>query len=281
MTACRVELHPGVRISSADGVTIVTDEATGTRHALTRALPASAPASGAPPEVAVFLFANGLARADRPGARRAITAAGVVERAERRRILRWSAARRIGTGRAAPALLFVVLRALCRAWAPALLGAGGAGAVFAALLETRPADVVGFAAAPALFVVLVAVHEAAHWSAARHLCGPAAGALLLGPRVCCVVRPPTTLLEARGIALAGPVAGVLAAGGSAVVFHGSAVLVTVGVVFVGVNLLGLTPLTSDGRDILRSSPGLRRAPREAAARGAEAESPPRDYPRRR
>jgi len=94
------------------------------------------------------------------------------------------------------------------------------------------------------------VHEAAHWSVLRALRGGHAGALVVGWRTCMVVHAVLPARQDRLVAAAGPGAGFLVSLGSLPVTLGDFAGAYTSVVMVIVNLLGFTPLTSDGRRVL-------------------------------
>jgi hypothetical protein len=140
--------------------------------------------------------------------------------------------------------------AVVRAYGVVALVIGvGLAAVFTAA-DAPVRLVAGAAVAPLLALVVVIVHEAAHWSVLRRLRGVHAGAVVVGWRTCMVMHAVLPARQDRLVAAAGPVAGLLVALGSLPVTLGDFAGAYTSVVLVIVNLLGFTPLTSDGRRVL-------------------------------
>lgn len=129
-----------------------------------------------------------------------------------------------------------------------VVGVGLAAVFTAADAPTRL--VAGAAVAPLLTLVVVIVHEAAHWSVLRALRGSRAGAVLVGWRTCMVVHAVLPARQDRLVAAVGPGAGLLVSAGSLTVTSADFAGAYASVVLVIVNLLGFTPLTSDGRRVL-------------------------------
>jgi uncharacterized membrane protein YGL010W len=162
----------------------------------------------------------------------------------------WSRARR--TTSATPGVVGAceaTVVAVVRAYGVVALVAGvGLAAVFTA--ADAPVRLVGGAAvAPLLALVVVIVHEAAHWSVLRLLRGGQAGAVVVGWRTCMVIHAVLPARQDRLVAAAGPGAGLLVALGSLPLTLGDFAGAYTSVVLVIVNLLGFTPLTSDGRRV--------------------------------
>lgn len=131
----------------------------------------------------------------------------------------------------------------------ALVVGAGLAAVFTA--PDAPVRLVaGAAVAPLLALVVVVVHEAAHWSVLRALRGGHAGAAVAGWRTCMVVHAVLPARQDRIVAAAGPGAGLLVSIATLPITLGDFAGAYTSVVLVIVNLLGFTPLTSDGRRVL-------------------------------
>jgi hypothetical protein len=140
--------------------------------------------------------------------------------------------------------------AVVRAYGVVALVVGvGLAAVFTA--AAAPVRLVaGAAGAPLLALVVVIVHEAAHWSVLRLLRSEHAGAVVVGWRTCMIVHAVLPARQDRLVAAAGPGVGLLVSLGSLPITLGDFAGAYTSVVLVIVNLLGFTPLTSDGRRVL-------------------------------
>jgi uncharacterized membrane protein YGL010W len=163
----------------------------------------------------------------------------------------WSRARRTassvpGFAGACEATVVAVVRAY--GIVTLVVGAGLAAVFTAADAPVRL--VAGAAVAPLLALVVVVVHEAAHWSALRILRGRHAGAVVVGWRTCMVVHAVLPARQDRIVAAAGPGAGLLVSLASLPITLGDFAGAYTSVVLVIVNLLGFTPLMSDGRRVL-------------------------------
>jgi hypothetical protein len=156
--------------------------------------------------------------------------------------------RSAGAGRCGPCEATVV--AVVRAYGVVALVVGvGLAAVFTAA-DAPVRLVAGAAGAPLLALVVVIVHEAAHWSVLRLLRGGHAGAVVVGWRTCMIVHAVLPARQDRLVAAAGPGAGLLVSLCSLPITLGDFAGAYTSVVLVIVNLLGFTPLTSDGRRVL-------------------------------
>lgn len=242
-----VTLHDGVRVSSSGGTARITDPATGTDEQITSD-------AQSPYELeavaSAFLLINGLARADRATRLEVMDRANVRETSTRHQVHRWGNLRRTLAPPGSRWLLAHALRGVSRTW-------GAAVAIISILvslnLTSLGADLMTtleFAASPLLVLLVTAAHETGHWIAVRRHLGGESGALLVGWNTCAVTYAATKGGHRRLIALAGPLAGASTAGLTTAIFSSSPSLATVGGLLVVVNLLGLTPLTQDGRDAL-------------------------------
>ena len=188
--------------------------------------------------VEAFLLRNGLGRprgAPPPGADAAD----------------WGRARRTtssvrGFAGACEATVVAVVRAY---GVVALVVGAGLAAVFTAT-DAPVRLVAGAAVAPLLALVVVIAHEAAHWSVLRVLRGGHAGAAVVGWRTCMVVHAVLPPRQDRIVAAAGPSAGLLVSLATLPITLGDFAGAYTSVVLVIVNLLGFTPLTSEGRLVL-------------------------------
>lgn len=221
-----LELHAGVSVESvADGFR-VRDIAT----EVDVLLPAAA--------VEAFLLRNGLGRP------RGVPSPGA-DAADWARTRRTTSSVR-GFAGACEATVVAVVRAYSIV---ALVVGSGLAAVFTAA-DAPVRLVAGAAVAPLLALVVVVVHEAAHWSVLRILRGGHAGAVVVGWRTCMVVHAVLPARQGRIVAAAGPSAGLLVSLAIFPITLGDFAGAYTSVVLVIVNLLGFTPLTSDGRRVL-------------------------------
>lgn len=267
-------IHPGVRITSQGSRYTVTDPATGTNITLntdtdtdtdTPPAPSRADAADAdaadfllardlPTNVVAFLLANGLATGSSRILRGTLIANSDLTPVERRLIRQWGAAARTAAPSGILRPLPHALRAVARTWGPFTAAISLITLTTLTMVGAPPRTVLEVAIAPALLLIVVAAHEGGHWVATRICLGPGAGVLATSWRTCAVVHATTTRRNKRIIALAGPATGTITTLGMLVLAHGSPALATVATVLLTVNVLGFTPLTADGRDILTTMP---------------------------
>lgn len=140
--------------------------------------------------------------------------------------------------------------AIARAWGISALALGTALAICFSLVGAPVQLVAGAALSPLLFLVVVIAHEAAHWSTLRLVRDRTAGAIVVSWRTCEVQHAALPGWHGLAVAAAGPSMGLIVSVAiSALVDDNLAMVWTAGVLVV-VNLLGFTPLSSDGRRLL-------------------------------
>lgn len=204
-------------------------------------------------ENAATLLGNGLATASRSDRCELVRTLGAGGSSTARRIhTLGSAHRRHG----APGWIGAVtapFTAVVRQWAlPTALTAAALGCLFGAI--SAPAQTTGAAVlAPFLMVACVAVHEAAHLVVVRSLLGRHAGTVIATRRTTAVLHPALAGWRARVVAAAGPLAGSAFAGVCPGLLPPDVVTQFTALVLLVVNIVGLTPVTADGRTLLRGT----------------------------
>ncbi|WP_396289441.1 hypothetical protein [Curtobacterium sp. KT1] len=248
MSQIRLIIHPHVHVNRSGQNFTISDQATVT-HTVHSVVPWPPLPCGYPADVTAYLLANGLARAPLRTRRHVIDALEDATPTERRVIHRWGGSRRFSAPLGRITVVPATLHAITHGWGVA---AAVISTVLTITLISIGADVAliaDIALAPFLLLVVLAVHEAAHWLTARSRLGPSAGALLISWRTCALVYGSTTPRNKRIIAIAGPAAGCAAALLCALLALGPATTATAAILLV-INVLGITPLTADGRDAL-------------------------------
>ena len=258
MTAVHLTVHPGVNVMRSGRHFIVTDPATTTHTLDSQTHQADDRPGHFPADVAAHLLANGLARAPRRTRLRVITMLGDSTAAERRLLHQWGGCRRVTARPGRLGVVPVTGVAVARVWGAPLLVVITSLVSLLACVNAKPGVIVDVAIAPMLMIVIVTAHEGAHWLAARSFRGPDAGALLISWRTCALVYADATARELRIIAAAGPAAGTIASLLASMLVPTPAVTTTAAVLCV-TNILGLTPLTADGRDVLGSDTSSERS----------------------
>ncbi|WP_146236383.1 hypothetical protein [Curtobacterium sp. MCBD17_023] len=144
--------------------------------------------------------------------------------------------------------------ALVRACGLLVLASGLALAGCFVTVQAPPRSVAAAAFAPVLALIVTIAHEAGHWVALRALVDHRAGAILVGWQTCAIVHGDLAGRQDRLVAAAGPAAGLIVAVASNAVTRFDPVGAWTSVVLVAVNLLGLLPVTADGRRVFGLRP---------------------------
>lgn len=140
--------------------------------------------------------------------------------------------------------------AAARAYGNVTLTVGAALAALFMFVGAPDGLVASAAVAPLVALVTVTVHEAAHWTVLRLVRDRRAGAIVVGWQTCAVHHALLSGWRDRLVAVAGPGAGLVVAVSAGAVMHEDPAGAWTTTVLVIVNVLGLTPLSSDGRRLL-------------------------------
>lgn len=236
-------MHPGVVVRVVPTGLRVTDVPTGFDEVLL----------GSALENAATLLGNGLATASRSDRCEFVRALGVGGSSTARRIHTLGSARRRHGAPGCVGAVTAPFAAVVRQWAiPTALTAAMLGCLFGAI--SAPVQTTGAAVlAPCTAAACVAVHEAGHLLVVRLLLGRHAGTVIATRRTTAVLHAPLAGWRARVVAAAGPLAGSAFACAGLVLPPPDVVTQFTALVLLVVNVVGLTPVTADGRALLRGT----------------------------